>query len=106
VEREVDIALGLVTAGMLAGRKAARAGLAPARVAYRSPLGAPWRGVVTGLGDSGASTRRRGEAQLREAFDRALDRALAGPSRSTWRARSASIGSSSGWRPSSSLRAP
>jgi hypothetical protein len=79
VEREVDIALGLVTAGMLAGRKAARAGLAPARVAYRSPLGASWRGVVTGLGDSGASTRRRGEAQLREAFDRALDRALAGP---------------------------
>jgi len=75
VEREVDIALGLVAAGMLAGRKAARAGLAPARVAYRSPLGAPWRGVVAGLGDSGASARRRGEAQLHAA----LDRALAGP---------------------------
>jgi hypothetical protein len=75
VEREIDIALGLVTAGMLAGRKAARAGLAPARVAYRSPLGAPWRGVVAGLGDSGASARRRGEAQLQAA----LDRALAGP---------------------------
>jgi hypothetical protein len=73
VEREVDIALGLVTAGMLAGRKAARAGLAPARVAYRSPLGAPWRGVVAGLTDSGASTRRRSEAYVRAALDRALE---------------------------------
>jgi hypothetical protein len=60
VEREVDIALGLVTAGMLAGRKAARAGLAPARVAYRSPLGTPWRGLVAELTDSGGSTRGRG----------------------------------------------
>jgi hypothetical protein len=73
VEREIDIALGLVTAGMLAGRKAARAGLTPARVAYRSPLGAPWRGLVAGLADSGASTRRRGEAQARWALDRALE---------------------------------
>jgi hypothetical protein len=75
VEREVDIALGLATAGMLAGRKAARAGLAPARVAYRSPLGTPWRGLVEGLTDGGATTRRRAEAQVRAA----LDRALAGP---------------------------
>jgi hypothetical protein len=79
VDREVDIALGLATAGMLAGRKAARAGLAPARVAYRSPLGNPWRPLVTALADAGAAARRRAEAEGRALLDEVLDRALAGP---------------------------
>jgi hypothetical protein len=79
MERTVDIALGLAMVGARAGRQAAHAGLAPARAAYRSPLGAPWRGVVAGLADNGAATRRRAEIEGRQALDLALDRALEGP---------------------------
>ncbi|MEN3283557.1 MAG: hypothetical protein V7607_4697, partial [Solirubrobacteraceae bacterium] len=50
------------------------AGRAPARAAYRSPLGAPWRGIMLGLADSGAATRRRLQAQGQAALERALDR--------------------------------
>jgi hypothetical protein len=41
MERAIDTALGLAAASVVAGRAAARAGLAPARVLYDSPLGDP-----------------------------------------------------------------
>jgi hypothetical protein len=74
VSRELDTVVGLVAAGVLVGRRAARAGLGPARAAYRSPIGAPWRGIALGLADSGAATRRRAQAQAEAALERALDR--------------------------------
>jgi hypothetical protein len=72
--RELDTAVGLVAAGVLVGRRAARAGLGPARAAYRSPLGAPWRAIAPGLAESGAATRRRAQAEAEAALKRALER--------------------------------
>ena len=74
VSRELDTVVGLVAAGVFVGQRAARAGLGPARAVYRSPLGAPWRGIVLGLADSGAATRRRIQAQAEAALERVLER--------------------------------
>src|SRR5919197_1159419 len=75
MERAIDTALGLPAASVVAGRAAARAGLAPARVLYDSPLGDPWRVIAAGFAVRGAATRRRARAWGQAE----LDRALAGP---------------------------
>lgn len=71
----IDTALGLAVTGARAGRAAAALWLAPARVAYRSPLGAPLRAIVDDLTIDGAATRKL----LRERGEAAIDRMLAGP---------------------------
>lgn len=73
--RVVDTALGLLVTGVRAGRAVVALGAVPARVAYRSPLGSPWRAVVAGLALDGVAARRRWQLT----GDAALDRALAGP---------------------------
>jgi hypothetical protein len=71
----LDTALGLLVTGVRAGRTVSAVAIAPARAAYRSPLGAPWRAMAGGLAIDGASTRRA----LQERGEAALERALAGP---------------------------
>jgi hypothetical protein len=67
--------LGIAVTGVRAGRAVAAVCIVPARAAYRSPLGAPFRVVVDDMALDGAAARRalqaRGEAEL--------DRLLAGP---------------------------
>jgi hypothetical protein len=72
--RVIDTALGLLVTGVRVGRTVTTVGTVPARVAYRSPLGDPWRAVMAGLALDGVAARRRWQ----ETGEAALDRALAG----------------------------
>ena len=71
----IDTALGIAVTGARTGRSVAAIWLAPARAAYRSPLGAPLRAVVDDIALDGAVARRA----LLERGEAAVDRLLAGP---------------------------
>jgi hypothetical protein len=71
-QQVLDTALGLLLAGARAGRTVSAIGIVPARAAYRSPLGAPWRALADGLAADGIAVRRELEARAQSAFDRAL----------------------------------
>jgi hypothetical protein len=68
----LDTALGLLVTGARAGRTFTAVAIVPVRVAYRSPLGAPWRAFADGLEPDGIDARRELQARAQSAFDRML----------------------------------
>jgi hypothetical protein len=71
----IDTVLGIAVTGARAGRTVATVCIVPARAAYRSPIGAPFRAIAEDLALDGAAARKVLERRSEEA----VDRLLAGP---------------------------
>jgi hypothetical protein len=71
----IDTVLGIAVTGARAGRTVAAVCIVPARAAYRSPIGSPFRAIAEDLALDGAAARK----VLERRGEEAVDRLLAGP---------------------------